>query len=132
MGPVGGGGLAAARDRLSQFGQAGQPSSYARFASSDLAQGLIGTGVNTDIESGALYDAHGWLTELVSEDRNNRPVYVLVNDDGKITHHIAPSPGLNLHRYLKSKVGVNGRQGYNNVLKLSHVTADAVSELIRR
>ena len=131
-GPLGGGGLAAARDRLSRFGQAVQPSSYARFSSSDLAQGLIGTGVNTDVESGALYDAHGWLTELVSEDRNNRPVYVLVNDDGKITHHIAPSPGLNLHRYLKSKVGVNGRQGYNNVLKLSHVTADAVSELIRR
>lgn len=95
-------------------------------------QGLVGTGVDTNVESGTLYDAHGWLTELVSEDRNNRPVYVLVNDDGKITHHIAPSPGVNLHRYLKSKVGVSGRQGYNNVLKLSHVTADAVSELIRR
>ena len=95
-------------------------------------QGLVGTGVDTNVESGTLYDAHGWLTELVSEDRNNRPVYVLVNDDGKIPHHIAPSPGVNLHRYLKSKVGVSGRQGYNNVLKLSHVTADAVSELIRR
>lgn len=131
-GPAGGGGLAAARDRLSRFGQTRQPGSSSTFGSTDVAQGLVGTGVSTNVEAGALYDAHGWLTELVSEDRNNRPVYVLVNDDGKITHHIAPSPGLNLNRYLKSKVGVNGRQGYNNVLKLSHVTADAVSELIRR
>ncbi len=128
-GPVGPGGLAAARDRLSRFGR---PSVSSSFGSNGVVQGLVGTGVDTNVESGTLYDAHGWLTELVSEDRNNRPVYVLVNDDGKITHHIAPSPGLNLHRYLKSKVGVNGRQGYNNVLKLSHVTADAVSELIRR
>ena len=140
-GPVGGGGLAAARDRLSQSGQSGSSTRYgdssryggsSTLASDNVVQGLVGTGIDTNVESGALYDAHGWLTELVSEDRNNRPVYVLVNDAGKITHHIAPSPGLNLNRYLKSKVGVNGRQGYNNVLKLSHVTADAVSELIQR
>ena len=143
-GPDGIGGLAAARNRLSRLGQTGQHGSSSRsgsstrsgtsssYASDHVVQGLVGTGVDSTVEAGALYDAHGWLTELVSEDRNNRPVYVLVNDDGKITHHIAPSPGLNLHRYLKSKVGVNGRQGYNNVLKLSHVTADAVSELIRR
>ena len=141
----GGGGLAAARDRLGRFGEArpyrlatnglastSMATTFGGTASSDGVQGMVGTGVDTNVESGTLYDAHGWLTELVSEDRNNRPVYVLVNDEGKITHHIAPSPGLNLHRYLKSKVGVNGRQGYNNVLKLSHVTADAVSELIRR
>ncbi len=147
----GSGGLAAARDRLGRFNPLGRfrearpyglastglastglASTFGGTASTDVVQGMVGTGVDTNVESGALYDAHGWLTELVSEDRNNRPVYVLVNDEGKITHHIAPSPGLNLHRYLKSKVGVNGRQGYNNVLKLSHVTADAVSELIRR
>lgn len=134
---AGSGGLAAARDRLSRLGQSGHSVGSSTFGSStrsgsSVAQGLVGTGVDTTVEAGTLYDAHGWLTELVSEDRNNRPVYVLVNDDGKITHHIAPSPGLNLNRYLKSKVGVNGRQGYNNVLKLSHVTVDAVSELIRR
>ncbi len=134
--PVGVGGLAAARDRLSRFGQQGGTVGSSTFGSSSRIsagiQGPVGTGVDTTVEAGTLYDAHGWLTELVSEDRNNRPVYVLVNDEGKITHHIAPSPGLNLNRYLKSKVGVNGRQGYNNVLKLSHVTVDAVSELIRR
>lgn len=127
-------GLARARARLDRFAQAGpfRASTLADVASSSGPDNLVGTGVNTDVELGARYDAYGWLTELVSEDRNNRPVYVLVNDEGKITHHVAPSPGLNLHRYLKSKVGVNGRQGFNNVLKLSHVTVNDVSELIQR
>lgn len=100
--------------------------------SSPAATTVIGSGVNHDLEMGTKYDAHGWLTELVSEDRNNRPVYVLVDDEGKITHHVAATPGLNLHRYLKAKVGVNGRRGYNRVLDLSHVTAEAVSEIKRR
>lgn len=90
---------------------------------------IVGSGVDTDFEMNARFDASGWLTELVSEDRNNRPVYVLVNDGGQITHHIAPAPGLNLHRYLKSKVGVTGRRGYNNRMKLDHITAEAIDEL---
>ena len=92
---------------------------------------IIGSGVNTDFEMNARFDATGWLTELVSEDRNNRPVYVLVNDAGQITHHVAGTPGLNLHRYLKSKVGVSGRLGYNNRMKLDHITAELIDELQR-
>ncbi len=91
----------------------------------------IGSGLNTDFEMDARFDASGWLTELVSEDRNNRPVYVLVNDSGKITHHVAGAPGLNLHRYLKSKVGISGRQGYNNRMKLDHITAETIDEIQR-
>ena len=94
-------------------------------------QQTIGSGVNTDFELDARFDASGWLTELVSEDRNNRPVYVLVNDSGQITHHVAGVPGLNLHRYLKSKVGLSGRQGYNNRMKLDHITVAAIDELQR-
>jgi|GEM_PF-1067913 len=92
---------------------------------------VIGSGVDTDFEMNAKFDAAGWLTELVSEDRNNRPVYVLVNDSGKITHHVVGTPGLNLHRYLKSKIGVSGRQGYNNRMKLDHITAETIDELQR-
>ena len=92
---------------------------------------VVGSGVNTDFETSTRYDASGWMTELVSEDRNNRPVYVLVDDAGQITHHIAGTPGLNLHRYLKSKVGVLGRRGYNNHMKLDHITAESIDELQR-
>ena len=125
--PAGSGGLEAARNRLGSFNGLGTFDN-----SSSGVSATVGTGVNSDFETNAMYDAHGWLTELVTSDRNNNPVYVLVNDEGKITHHVAASPGLNLNRYLKSKVGVNGRQGFNNVLKLDHVTADSVSELVRR
>ena len=96
-----------------------------------LPQQTIGSGVNTDFELNARFDASGWLTELVSEDRNNRPVYVLVDDSGRITHHVAGVPGLNLHRYLKSKVGLSGRQGYNNRMKLDHITVASIDELQR-
>ena len=127
LSPSGDGGLEVARRRLGSFDGLG---SYD--GSTSGISTPVGSGVNHDFETNAMYDAHGWLTELVTEDRNNQPVYVLVNDEGKITHHVAASPGLNLNRYLKSKVGVNGRQGFNNVLKLDHVTADSVSELVRR
>ena len=113
----------------------GYPSASDAFSSANgltsARQTIIGSGVNTDFEMNARFDASGWLTELVSEDRNNRPVYVLVNDNGKITHHVAGAPGLNLHRYLKSKVGISGRQGYNNRMKLDHITADVIDELQR-
>lgn len=90
---------------------------------------VIGSGIDTDFELNARFDAVGWMTELVSEDRNNRPVYVLVNQSGEITHHVAGVPGLNLHRYLKSKVGIIGRRGYNNRMKLDHITAQSIDEL---
>jgi hypothetical protein len=92
---------------------------------------VVGSGVDTDFELGARYDAVGWLTELVSEDRNNRPVYVLVDDRGQITHHLGRVPGLNLNRYLKSKIGVIGRRGYNNRMKMDHITAESIDELQR-
>ena len=93
---------------------------------------VVGSGVDTDFEINSRYDATGWLTELVSEDRNNRPVYVLIDNGGQITHHIAGVPGLNLHRYLKSKVGVSGRRGYNNRMKMDHITAETIDELYQR
>ena len=117
--------------RRSRF-DIGDPLVAASYGNSHAAVGqAIGTGVNTDFEMDARFDASGWLTELVSEDRNNRPVYVLVNDSGKITHHVAGVPGLNLHRYLKSKVGISGRQGYNNRMKLDHITVATIDELQR-
>ena len=113
------------------FSVPGDPTTSFVGSQGGLQSRVVGSGVNTDFEMNARFDATGWLTELVSEDRNNRPVYVLVDDAGQITHHIAGMPGLNLHRYLKSKVGVSGRRGYNNRMKLDHITAEVIDELQR-
>lgn len=89
----------------------------------------IGTGVNPDVELGTTYDAHGWLTELIRDGGNSQSGYALQDASGKITHHIAPAPGMNLRRYLKSRVGVIGQRGYHTELKLDHVTAHRIIEL---
>lgn len=86
----------------------------------------VGSGVDPNVQNGSLYDAYGWLSEF-HQDHGRGPVgYVLQDDQGRITHHLQPSPGFNLGRYVKSKVGVIGTRGYNQRLKLSHVTVDRV------
>ena len=83
-------------------------------------------GQNSPVQLGTTFDAHGWLNQLVRGRGSMQPTYVLENDQGQITHHISPTPGLNLSRYLKSKVGVVGRRGFDNSLQLDHVAADRV------
>lgn len=98
---------------------------FANSASRDTP--AIGSGVVIqDVGLGTTYDAYGWLNELVRQQGALDSTYVLQNDDGKITHHISPSAGLNLHRYLKSKVGIIGQQGFDHRLNLKHVVADRV------
>lgn len=89
----------------------------------------IGTGVQQDIALGATYDAHGWLNQLVRDGGQSQPEYVLQDANGKVTHHVRPIQGMNLHRYLKSRIGVVGQRGYHNRLKLDHVTVHRVVEL---
>jgi hypothetical protein len=86
----------------------------------------VGSGVDTSVELGATYDAHGWLNELVQQNGSAGSTYVLQDQTGRITHHIGAEPGLNLHRYLRQRIGVVGQRGYNQRLKLSHVTAERV------
>ena len=90
---------------------------------------VIGSGLQAndqDVSFGTTYDAFGWLNELVRKQGQLESEYVLQNGDGKITHHVTASPGLNLRRYLKSKVGIIGQRGYNHALKLDHVVADRI------
>jgi len=106
-------------------GQSAAGSGRKAFAGSNA----IGAGVRSndqDVSFGATYDAFGWLNELVRKQGELESEYVLQNRDGKITHHVIASPGLNLHRYLKSKVGIIGQRGYNHALNLDHVVADRV------
>ena len=72
------------------------------------------------------FDASGWLNELSRQQGSLQSTYVLQDDTGKITHHIQPTPGLNLARYLKTKIGVVGKRGYHQGLKLDHVLVSRV------
>ncbi len=86
----------------------------------------VGNGLDNNVQFGATYDAHGWLNQLVRSKGSQQPTYVLEDDNGRILYHIAPSPGLNLNRYLKNKVGVVGRRGFHRDLQLDHVTAERI------
>ncbi len=91
----------------------------------------IGPGVDADVELGSTYDAHGYLAKLERDNGLSEPTYVLQDENGKITHHVSATPGLNLHRYLKQKVGLIGQRGYHQKFNLKHVTAERVAVLNR-
>ncbi len=98
------------------------------------SSGVVGSGVATaeELGLGTTYDAYGWLNELVRESGSMQSTFVLQDENGKITHHVSPTPGFNLRPYLKSKVGIIGQRGYHTELNLNHVTAERVVELKRR
>ncbi len=86
----------------------------------------IGSGVDLKVRMGTTYDAYGWLDKLVRDSGKSPSTFVIKDDSGKITHHVSPAPGLNLHRYLRQKVGVIGQRGYHQQLRLDHVTIERV------
>ena len=91
------------------------------------SQNLVGTGVaNNGTTTENIYDAQGWLNELVRNRGSLDSTYVLQDANGQITHHVQPAPGLNLHRYLRSKVGIIGPRGFNQRLSLDHVVAERI------
>ena len=92
----------------------------------------IGSGVDPTVQFGTTYDAHGWLNELVQKSGTAQSKYVLQDDSGKILCQIDPSPGLNLHRYMKTKIGVLGQRGFNQSMNLNHITADRIVVLEKR
>ncbi len=94
--------------------------------------GPVGTGIDTAVTNGTLYDAHGWLNELVQAGGTKPSTFVLQDENGKITHHISPAPGLNLRRYLKQRVGIIGERGFHRGYNLDHVTAERIVVLDRQ
>jgi len=93
---------------------------------------LAGIKPTNDIPLDTMYDAHGWLYELVRNGGKERSTYVLKDENGRVTHHVSPVPGLSLSPYLKTKIGVMGKRGFHTDLKLDHVTAERIIELKRR
>jgi len=69
------------------------------------------------------------LNELKQAGGTQPSTYVLQDQTGKIIYHVTPSPGVNLSRYLKKRIGVNGQLGFNQRLNLKHVTISRVFPL---
>lgn len=118
------------REIQAGYATVGHSKRYDDFDSNRIGQGT--SNLNGEVgKSSSPYEATGFLNELVRNSGRNKPTYVLQDENGKILHHVAPAPGINMHRYLKKKVGVVGQRGYNRQLQLPHVTAERVVELDR-
>ena len=105
-----------------------------QFGNGQLGNGQSVSRQTSDLQSNSpqvsgLYDAFGTLEELVRDGGMSPPTYVLRDDRGNITHHIQAAAGMNLHRYLKQRIGIVGQRGYNQSLQLNHVTASRIIEL---
>ncbi len=78
-----------------------------------------------------VYDAYGTLQELVRNGGLGQSEYVLQDQNGKITHRVKAAPGLNLHRFVKKKIGIIGQRGFDQRSGMDHVTAQRVVDLNR-
>ena len=102
----------------------GNPASY---VATNANVGSNTLGANN--QNNSQFDATGWLNELKRGRGTDPSTYVLQDASGKIIYHVTPMPGLNLSRYLKKRVGVNGQLGFNQKLNLRHVTIQRVYPL---
>lgn len=75
------------------------------------------------------YDAVGYLKELVLQRGKQPNAFVLQDANGKTICHVSPEPGVNLHRYLDQKIGVQGTPGYHASLGLPHVRVAVAKSL---
>ncbi len=89
----------------------------------------LGPGTRQPAET-TIYDAAGWLMK-VHTSSNRAPPYAILDNDGKVLEFVSPAPGLNLHRYLKKRVGVFGYQSYLPSLKTPHITVYRIVDLAR-
>ncbi len=76
------------------------------------------------------YDGSGWLVP-VHASKGTVPPYALLDVQGDVMHYVSPTPGLNLQRYLRKRIGVFGQQGFVRSLNKPHVTAERVVDLDR-
>jgi SH3-like domain-containing protein len=76
------------------------------------------------------FDGNGWLVPVHSTSRI-APPYALLDAEGEVLFYVAPSPGLNLHRYLRKRVGVYGHRISHQSLNKPLITAERVVDLGR-
>jgi len=77
------------------------------------------------------FDGTGWLLPVHSTKRV-APPYALLDDQGKVLQYVTPSPGVNLHRFERKRVGVYGQKGNVATLNAPHLTAHRIVDLDRQ
>jgi hypothetical protein len=99
-----------------------------------LPPGVDPAGENSGSNGAGEGEAVGWLMPVVTP-RNDVPRYALTDPSGEILQFVTPAPGVNLERYLRQRVSVDGLRGYVPELRKPHVTAQRVmvlGETLRR
>ncbi len=76
------------------------------------------------------FDGNGWLVPVHSSQRM-APPYALLDAEGEVLFYVAPSPGLNLHRFLRKRVGVYGQRLGHPSVNQPVITAERVVDLGR-
>jgi len=74
------------------------------------------------------FDGRGRLTR-VSSPRPGAPRYALVDQFGRVSCYVTPSPGMNLRHYEHRMVGVNGTRAYIPQQRAPHVMATHIDLL---
>jgi len=95
-----------------------------------IQQNLAVQSSSTTSAQDSIYDVAGWLVQVHAAKRK-APPYAIVDENGKVIEFISPTPGLNLHPYLKKRVGVFGHQSYLSNLRTPHTTVYRVVDLAR-
>ena len=54
-------------------------------------------------------DSSGWLVPVHATNKA-APPYAIMDDNGKVVQYVTPAPGVNLHRYVKKRVGIYGQK----------------------
>jgi len=95
-----------------------------------VQQGQVLDPGSTGSAETSIYDAAGWLMKVHTADQP-APPYAILDDNGQVLEFVSPAPGLNLHRYLKKRVGIFGYQSYLADLKTPHITVYRIVDLAR-
>ncbi|HEV7279007.1 MAG TPA: hypothetical protein VGN57_02240 [Pirellulaceae bacterium] len=100
--------------------------------SGSAASGAAGLGAAAPANSvpAANYDATGFLMPI-NRQSENVPPFALVTAEGQILRYVNPTPGLNLHRYVRQEVGVFGATQPASGLEGGVLTAERVIVLDR-
>ncbi len=123
-----------AQDLLARIGGFERLADRASGADTDSSavQPLIPSPPNRDATPATTvkYDGSGWLVP-VHATNGTVPPYALLDVQGDVMQYVSPTPGLNLQRYVRKRIGVFGQQGFVRSLNKPHVTAERVVDLGR-
>ena len=112
-----------------RFAVAGESLPLTRVAVSGQRTGAVGPpGWEDSLLS--RFDGSGWLVPVHST-RRVAPPYALLDAEGEVLFYVAPSPGLNLHRSLRKRVGIYGQRTVHESLNKPLIAAERVVDLGR-